>query len=150
MKPLFVLICVFAASLIGTRVFKRRFDYKLAGRIALAVMLLFTSMGHFVFTEGMTIMLPDFVPFRTELVYLTGIIEILAAAGMFIPRLRRITGILLMFFFVLVLPSNIYAAVKHVNYETGTFDGQGISYLWFRIPFQVLLIWWTYFFVMKR
>jgi len=150
MKPLFVLICVFAASLIGTRVFKRRFDYKLAGRIALAVMLLFTSMGHFVFTEGMTIMLPDFVPFRTELVYLTGIIEILAAVGMFIPRLRRITGILLMFFFVLVLPSNIYAAVKHVNYETGTFDGQGISYLWFRIPFQVLLIWWTYFFVMKR
>src|SRR5690606_7723943 len=109
MKPLFVLICVFAASLIGPRVFRRRFDYKLAGRIALAVMLLFTSMGHFVFTEGMTIMLPDFVPFRTELVYLTGIIEILAAVGMFIPRLRRITGILLMFFFVLVLPSNIYA-----------------------------------------
>ncbi|GAA4793937.1 hypothetical protein GCM10023231_22890 [Olivibacter ginsenosidimutans] len=149
MKPLFVLICVFAVFLIGTRLFKHNFDYKLSGRMALVAMLLFTSLGHFLYTKGMSMMLPDFIPFRIELIYLTGIIEIVAAVGVFIPSLRITTGILLMVFFVLVLPANIYAAIKQLNYETATFDGKGISYLWFRIPFQILLILWTYFFVIK-
>ena len=149
MKPLFVLVCVFAVSLIGTKIFKHYFDYKLSGKIALAVMLLFTSLGHFLYTKGMSMMLPDFIPFRIELIYLTGIVEIAAAVGIFIPGLRTITGILLIVFFILVLPANIYAAIEQLNYETGTFDGKGISYLWFRVPFQILLIMWAYFFVVK-
>jgi len=149
MKPLFVLVCVFAVSLLGTKIFKQHVDYKLSGKIALAVMLIFTSLGHFLYTKGMAMMLPDFIPFRIEMIYLTGIIEIAAAIGIFIPSLRVITGILLMVFFALILPTNIYAAIKQLNYETGTFDGKGISYLWFRIPFQVLLVLWAYFFVVK-
>lgn len=149
MKPLFVLVCIFAVSLIATKLFKQHVDYKLSGKIALAAMLLFTSLGHFLYTKGMAMMLPDFISFRSELIYLTGIIEIAAAIGIFIPSLRDLTGILLIVFFVLILPSNIYAAVKQLNYETATFDGKGISYLWFRIPFQALLILWTYFFVVK-
>lgn len=149
MKPLFVLVCVFAVSLIGTKIFKHYFDYKLSGKIALAVMLLFTSLGHFLYTKGMSMMLPDFIPFRIELIYLTGIVEIAAAVGIFIPGLRTITGILLIVFFILVLPANIYAAIEQLNHETGTFDGKGISYLWFRVPFQILLIMWAYFFVVK-
>ncbi|MGN6509108.1 MAG: DoxX family protein [Chitinophaga sp.] len=149
MKPLFVLLIVFFIALIGTRLFRQDFDYRLSGKIALAAMLLFTSMGHFMFTKGMSMMLPGFVPFRVELVYLTGIIEIAAAIGIFIPGLRVITGILLIAFFVLILPANIYAAVKNLNYETGALNGNGIAYLWFRIPFQLLLMIWTYFFVVK-
>jgi len=149
MKPLVVLVCVFAVSLLVTKLFKQHIDYKLSGKIALAAMLLFTSLGHFLYAKGMTMMLPDFIPFRSELIFLTGFVEIAAAIGFFIPGLRGFTGILLIVFFVLVLPSNIYATIKQLNYETGTFDGKGISYLWFRIPFQALLILWTYFFVMK-
>ena len=149
MKPLFVLACVFVVSLICTKLFKQNFDYKLSGRIALAATLLFTSLGHFLYTKGMAMMLPDFIPFRVEIVYLTGLIEIAAAIAIFIPNLMFLTGILLMVFLVLILPANICAAIKQLNYETGTFDGKGIAYLWFRIPFQVLLLWWTYFFVVK-
>ncbi len=149
MKPFVVLVCVFAVSLIGTKLFKQNFDYKLSGKTALAAVLLFTSLGHFLYTKGMGMMLPDFIPFHTELIYLTGVIEIVAAAGLFITSLRATTGILLIVFFVLVLPTNIYAAIKRLNYETGTFDGKGSSYLWFRIPFQFLLILWTYFFVVR-
>lgn len=46
----------------------------------------------------------------------TGIIEIAAATGLFIPGLSVVTGWLLIVFFILILPANIYAAVKHVDY----------------------------------
>ncbi|WP_294205577.1 hypothetical protein [uncultured Chryseobacterium sp.] len=149
MKPLFVLAGVFALSLIATRILKHDFDDKLSGKVALAVMLLFTSAGHFLYAKGMAMMLPEAMPFRMELVYLTGIIEMAAAIGIFFPALKSVTGILLIVFFILILPANIFAAMRHLNYETGTFDGKGLSYLWFRIPFQLLLIAWTYFFVVK-
>jgi uncharacterized membrane protein len=149
MKPLFILLGVFVCALAGTRMFKSQIDVTLAGVIALSAMLLFTALGHFMFTRGMTAMLPDFVPFRMQLIYLTGLIEIAAAIGMFIPEFKKVTGILLIIFFILILPANIYAAIKHLNYETGQTDGKGLSYLWFRIPFQLLLIWWVYYFVLR-
>ncbi|MBB6235897.1 putative membrane protein [Pedobacter sp. AK013] len=149
MKPLFVLIAVFIGSLIGTKIFKSEIDYYLSGKIALSAMLLFTSLGHFMFTQGMSKMLPDFIPFRIPLIYVTGFIEIAAAIGIFVSGLRHTTGVLLILFLILTMPANIYAAMKHLNYETGNFDGKGISYLWFRVPFQALLISWTYFFVVK-
>jgi hypothetical protein len=79
MKPLVVLLGAFVISLGVIRYVTGTFDYSLAGRIAMSVMLAFTAMGHFAFTKGMTLMLPDFVPFKTEVVYLTGILEIIAA-----------------------------------------------------------------------
>ncbi len=139
----------FAVSLLVTRLGRSAFDVSLAGRIALAFMLVFTATGHFVFTRGMTAMLPAFVPFRAFMVYLTGVLEILAAAGLFVPGLRVLTGYLLILFFILILPANIYAAVNHLNYETGATNGKGLAYLWFRVPFQLLLICWAWYFAVR-
>ncbi len=149
MKPLFVLIVVFVVSNLSTLLLKGTVDYFLSGKIALAVMLLFTSLGHLLYTQGMTLMLPEFIPFKKEVIYTTGLLEVLAAIGLFVPQVSRITGILLFVFFLLILPTNIRANLKHLNYETATFDGLGPNYLWFRIPFQILLIAWTYYFVIR-
>ena len=95
-------------------------------------------------------MLPEFIPFKKAIIFLTGCIEIAAANGLVIPRLRKLTGWLLIIFFILILPANIYAAIHHVNLETATNDGNGLKYLWFRIPLQVFFIAWVYFFVFKN
>jgi hypothetical protein len=79
MKPLIVLVVVFAVSFFTIKLAKNSYDYALAGRIAMSVMLLFTAMGHFKFGEGMSMMLPDFVPHRMKLVFVTGIFEIAAS-----------------------------------------------------------------------
>lgn len=144
MKPLVVLLFTFVYSLFIIRFVKEEYDIGQAGRVAMSVMLLFTALGHFAFTKGMTMMLPDFIPYKREVVYLTGFIEIAAAVGLFIPSLRQITAWLLIVFFILVLPANIYAAMHQVNYQKGTLDGEGMIYLWFRIPLQVLFITWVY------
>ena len=150
MKPLLVLFSVFAISLIVNKNFYGNYKVALSARIAMSSMLVFTAVAHFVFTKGMAMMLPDFIPFRTETVYLTGLIEIAAAVGIFVPNLRILIGWLLIAFFILILPANIYAAIKQIDYQNGTFDGNGLSYLWFRIPLQIFFIVWTYFSTIKK
>lgn len=145
MKPLIVLLITFAITLFSVRLFRHTYDLALAGRIAMAVMLLFTAIGHFKFTEGMAMMIPSFVPLKQKLVYVTGIIEIGAAISLLIPGLRVFTGWLLIVFFLIILPANINAALQGVDYQNATFNGKGIGYLWFRIPLQILFILWVYF-----
>lgn len=149
MKPLFVLIIVFAVTLIATKLMSSDYDFKFSGKLALSVMLVFTALGHFMYTKGMVMMLPGFIPYKSEIIYLTGILEIAAAIGIWFPNISMLTGILLVVFFVLILPTNISAAINHLNYETGNFDGKGLTYLWFRIPFQLLIISWTYYFIIR-
>ena len=110
----------------------------------MSVMLVFTAIGHFAFTKGMAMMLPDFIPFKAEVIYLTGVVEIIAATGLLIPGCRVWTGWALILFFILLLPGNIKAAIQHIDYQKGTFDGRGPGYLWFRIPLQIVFMVWTY------
>ena len=145
MKPLIVLLVSFLIALMGTKLALHNFDIALSGRIAMSTMLAFTAIAHFAFTRGMEMMIPGFIPFKKLMVYLTGLIEIGAAAGLLIPGLRLLTAWLLILFFILLLPANINAAVKHIDYQKGTFEGSGVTYLWFRVPLQILFILWTYF-----
>lgn len=149
MKPLIVLVVVFVVSLFIIKVTRGMYDYALAGTIALSVMLVFTSIAHFAFARGMTMMVPDFLPYKKEIVFVTGVIEIVAAIVLLIPTLRMPIGWFLVAFFILLLPANIYAAVKHIDYEKGTFEGNGAGYLWFRVPLQLLFIAWAYFSTVK-
>lgn len=150
MKPLIVLLSVFVVSLFGIKIFNGNYDFALSGRIAMSVMLVFTAIAHFVFTKGMAMMLPDFIPHKILIVYLTGIIEVAAAIGLFLPNFVVVTAWLLIIFFILILPANIYAAIKQIDYQKGSFSGNGLAYLWFRIPLQVLFILWVFFSAIKN
>jgi uncharacterized membrane protein len=111
-------------------------------RIGLSLFFVFTALGHFIRTEEMAAMLPASIPYRGELVYFTGVLELLGAIGVWIPGLTRVTGLLLILMLLGLLPANIYSAVNRVD-----FGGHGVGpvYLLVRIPFQLLAIWWTYF-----
>ena len=144
MKPLIILLLSFTISLFVIKLIKKEYDFALSARIAMSIMLVFTAIGHFAFTKGMSMMIPEFIPFKENVVYITGIFEILLAIGLQIPKLRLVSGWILVIFFLLILPANIYASIHKVNYQNGTFDRNGLLYLWFRIPLQILFIIWTY------
>ncbi|HEY9401699.1 MAG TPA: DoxX family protein [Pyrinomonadaceae bacterium] len=116
-------------------------------RVGLSVFFAFTSIGHFIRTEEMSEMLPPFVPYRRGLIYLTGVLELLGATGVWIPRLMRVTGLCLILMLIGVLPSNIYSAVNRV--EFGGHDA-GPAYLLLRVPFQLFVICWTYYATEQR
>ena len=142
--PEIILLSVFFLTLIITKLRSKEYKFAFSGRVAMAAMLATTGLAHFAFAKGMAMMLPDFIPARMMVVYITGIMELLAAVGLLLPRYVKLTGRLLIVFFVLLLPANIYAAINHVNLQTATYDGDGPGYLWFRIPLQVFFIGWVY------
>lgn len=66
---------------------------------------------------------------------LTGIFEVLAAIGLFIPMLREWVGLLLVLYLIAVIPANVQAArleAKLGNYRTTT--------LWLWAPIQLVCI----------
>ncbi|BFM41954.1 hypothetical protein CFS9_05950 [Flavobacterium sp. CFS9] len=149
METLIVLISVFAITLLFIKLISKKIEIFQSARIAMAVMLVFTAVSHFVFTKGMAMMI-SFLPWPTMVVYATGIIEIMAAVGLLIPKTRVLTAKLLIVFFIVLLPANIYAAVHSINLQTANYSGKGISYLWFRVPLQLLFISWVYFSSIKK
>ena len=150
MKPLIVLVSVFLVSIFIIKLTTQKYDFHLSARIGMCAMLFFTAMGHFAFTKGMTMMIPPIIPLKTEIIYLTGLLEILLGICLLIPKLSIYSGWVLIAFFILLLPANIYSAIKHIDYQKGNFEGNGLNYLWFRIPLQVLFIVWTYFSSIKN
>lgn len=146
MKPLVILLSAFLLSFCAIYLVLHQWNMILAGNIAMSMMLLFTAIRHFAFPTGMSEMLPAIIPFKKEIIVLTGILEIAFATGLLIPGARHLTAMVLIFFFILLLSANIFAASKKVNHQKGTHDGPGIKYLWFRIPLQILLIAWVAWF----
>jgi uncharacterized membrane protein len=111
-------------------------------RVGLSLFFIFTAIGHFIKTEEMAAMLPSFVPNRVEIIFVTGIFELLGAIGVWIPRLMRITGLCLILMLIGFLPANIYSAINRVDFCG---HESGPVYLLVRIPFQFLVILWAYY-----
>jgi uncharacterized membrane protein len=146
MKPLVVLILSFAVSCLAFYLVQHDPNVILSGRVAMALMLLFTSVAHFAFFDGMVMTVPPYIPFKKFMVYFTGVLEVAAATGLLFIATHYVTGILLILFFIALIPSNIYAAQNHINLEKADLTGKGLSYLWFRIPLQLFFIGWVWYF----
>ncbi|GAO41205.1 DoxX family protein [Flavihumibacter petaseus] len=150
MKVILVLLAAFVLASVGIRVTAGYWQPRPAGNIALCIMLFFTAFGHWRFTDAMARMIPGPVPFKKELVYITGLLEILAGVALLIPVVREKAGWFLLVFFVLLLPANIYAAINKIDYQQVDREGNGLSYLWFRIPMQIALMVWVYYFAIWK
>jgi uncharacterized membrane protein len=125
----------------------RQYNLRGAAAIGLALLFIFTGIGHFTQTEPMSQMLPSWVPARVLLVYLTGILELAIAAGFLIPRSRRVTGWAAAIMLILFLPANIYAAINQVPMGGHAW---GPVYLLIRAPLQLAILLWIYWFMIKE
>ena len=147
MAPLIFLLVTFTILYLLNRfALGGRFALSLIGRISMAVMLIVTGVSHFTNTQQMVDMMPDFMPAKREMIYFTGVCELLAVIGLLWSRTARLASILLIIFFVLVLPANVVGSLKSV--QLGGME-YGPFYLLFRIPLQIFFIWWVWYFGIK-
>jgi uncharacterized membrane protein len=148
MAPLIILLVTFGLLfLLDCFVLNGRIGLSLAGRIAMAAMLVATGISHFTNTDQMVAMMPDFVPAKRELVYFTGVCELAAVVGLVWNKTARLASVLLIVFLVLVLPANIAGSLKSVNFGGMEY---GPLYLLLRVPMQVFFIWWVWWFGIKK
>lgn len=125
----------------------RELDATPAAAWGAGLLFIFTGIGHFVQTEQLSWMLPDWVPYRTLLVYATGVLEFVIAAGFLFKKTRWLTGAIAIVVLIAFFPANIYAAL---NYIPMSGNEWGPAYLLIRGPVQAGIIFWIYWFVVKR
>lgn len=144
MAPLIFLLITFVLLFgINKLLLKNKLSISFVGRAAMSVMLIVTGVAHFANTDLMVEMMPEFLPLKREFVYLTGVLELLAVVGLLINRLSKLTAVLLIIFFILILPANIVGSIKQIN--LGGMEN-GVLYLLFRVPLQIFFIFWAYYF----
>ncbi|NCJ07916.1 hypothetical protein GS597_15655 [Synechococcales cyanobacterium C] len=146
MAVLIVLLATFAIAVLSKQILSKPTTYRTCGHIAIATMFTFAGISHFGLADDMVAMLPAFVPFRYGIIYATGLIEIALATGFLWSQTIPITGILAIAFLIAVFPANIYAALNAVDLGG---HAAGPIYLLFRVPMQVFLVGWIWFFCVR-
>lgn len=109
-------------------------------RYIFALFFIGACVAHFIEVDGFAKLLPEFVPFKTTLIILTGVIELTLAIMILIPAWRRRAGIWTAWYLVLIFPANIYAAIYQIPAPGQAYTDPAA--LWIRLIFQPLMIWW--------
>lgn len=115
-----------------------------AKNLGLAIVFLFFMGGgitHFTDPAFYESIMPPWIGFHTEIVYISGIFEILGAVGILLPPLRQWAGNGLILLVICVTPANI-----HMWLNPDLFPDVPPAFLTIRLVLQVgllLLIWWS-------
>ncbi len=115
-----------------------------AKNLGLAIVFLFFMVGgitHFTDPAFFESIMPPWIGFHTEIVYISGIFEILGAIGIMLPSLRQWAGNGLILLVICVTPANI-----HMWLNPDLFPDVPPAFLTIRLVLQVgllLLIWWS-------
>jgi uncharacterized membrane protein len=107
----------------------------------LSGLFVFAGLMHFVIPGRYASIMPPWMPYQMEAVYLSGVCEIAGGLGILIPSLRRAAGLGLIALLIAVFPANIQMLVNSMGSHTST------AYqilLWLRLALQPLLIVWVW------
>ena len=100
-----------------------------------------TGIKHFIESDYFLSIIPPYLPFHIELVYISGFFEILFGLMILFPKYRYYGSIGLILLLIAIFPANIYLAQsKEAQEAIGA--SQQIA-IW-RLPIQGILIWIAY------
>ncbi len=142
MQPVIVLVASYLTLTLMAHFSAKPRPRTWRGRVAMAVMLLFTGAAHFFMTDAMVEMVPRGLPSPIALVYLTGVLEIAGALAL-LTRYHRAASWALIALLVALFPANVWSAVQHTGMGG---HRMGPIYLWLRAPMQlgfIVWLWWS-------
>jgi uncharacterized membrane protein len=114
-------------------------------RLLLAAVLLGAGVMHFVDPWFFVQIMPPYLPWHWEAVYVSGVIEILLGIGLLIPATSRLAAWGAIALFIAVFPANLHMAMANVQFDPPPASGQpSQTAAWLRLPVQLVLIAWAY------
>jgi uncharacterized membrane protein len=145
MAPLIVMLVSWAAArLAGSTGFWLQMDsWSGALRVALAAMFVFTGVSHFHdrTRQDLVRMVPPNLPKPALLVTITGVVELIGAAGLLLPTTAPAAAYGMIALLVAMFPANIHAARAGV-----VVAGRRAMPIVWRAPLQlfwILALWWV-------
>jgi uncharacterized membrane protein len=131
---------LFASTALAWFLGRRTGGWSDHARRGFAAAMIVAGLTHFARGELFVQHLPEWIPAREALIYITGALEV--ALGIALMRSRRhrtSVGRVVAAYLIAVFPANIYVAVADIDV-----DGQpGGLQAWLRLPLQVLFVAWA-------
>jgi uncharacterized membrane protein len=84
-------------------------------RVIVGLPLLVSGIVHFTNTAMMATIIPPFFPYRTQLVLVSGVLELAGAVGLLLPAFTRLAATCLAVLMIVIFPANVYAAGRNVG-----------------------------------
>lgn len=113
---------------------------RIISRFVLALFFIAAGILHFTNSHFYVKIMPPYLPFPTELVYISGGFEILGGIGIAMPLFQKLAGYGLIALCIAIFPANVNMVI---NYRQIGLDIP-LYLLWLRLPLQFLLIYWIW------
>lgn len=111
---------------------------KIVSRLLLAVFMVGAGVMHFVNPDFYLKIMPTYIPFHLELVYVSGVCETALGALLLVPRFTRLAAWGIIALLIAVFPANV-----HVFLNQDLIPASPILHL-LRLPLQAVFILWAY------
>lgn len=108
---------------------------QIAGLAFVFIWFFVGGIMHFVATDTEARIVPPYIPWPVAAVLVSGVFELLGAAGILIGRTRRAAGIGLFLLTLAVTPAHIYMLQRPDLFPVPLWA------LWLRLPIQAALLW---------
>jgi uncharacterized membrane protein len=118
---------------------------KLVMRWLLGILFVLAGVNHFVNPGFYVRIMPPYLPWHLALVYLSGVCEMVLGLLLLIPKTSRLAAWGLIALLVAVFPANVHMATNTQDYP----EFSPVS-LYVRLPIQVVLIGWAYWFTREE
>ena len=114
----------------------------------MGIFYLFAGAYHFLRPEYYVAMMPPYLPLHRELVYVSGLAEMVLGALVLVPGTRRAAAWGIILLLIAVFPANVHIALNNVP-VFGAKEGAG-AWNWVRLPLQGVLIAWAWWYTGGR
>jgi uncharacterized membrane protein len=112
------------------------FRWQYLGLVVVFAWFMFGGIGHFTNADFFVAIMPPWIGWHLELVYISGVFEILGAVGILLPRWRQLAGNCLIVLVLAVTPANV-----HMWLHPELFPDVPEIMLSVRLVVQVVLLW---------
>ena len=114
---------------------------KILSRFAFGILFVFAGVNHFRSMDFYVAMMPPYLPWHRELVMLSGIAEMGLGALLLISRWSALAAWGIIALLMAIFPANIQMAL-----HPEAFPWASPIVLWLRLPLQVVLMGWAYWY----
>jgi uncharacterized membrane protein len=109
-----------------------------------AIFMVLAGANHFINPDLYVRIMPPYLPWHLELVYLSGFFEIALGIMLLVPRISSLAAWGCIALLLAVFPANVHMAL-----HTDDYPRFSPTDLWLRLPLQAVLIAWAYWFTRK-
>jgi uncharacterized membrane protein len=102
------------------------------------------GVNHFVNSEFYLPLMPPYLPLHLELIYLSGLAELVLGIAVLVASVRRLAAWGIILLLIAIFPANVHVALYNVSLG-GAEEGAGI-WNWVRLPFQAVFVAWAWWY----